>query len=892
MSIKIGSSDLQGIRIGTTNVSAVYVGDMRVWPLASMDASGNSTPFVVMYIGSSTTEGVIGATDEHHNYVNHFSAMIVTNAMDSLSTNKVIKQNSGTATRPTANGLHFFNAGIGGRTAADYVDSGVLTLTTSLTPNLVIHMVGSNDYKNQVTPATYQSNLQTAINNINTRSPGVKHLLVHSFCRLDVTGNPTYKWEDYRDRLFNLAGANTNVGVVDISDLFAARGVYLNGPDPDDLVWDGDNIHPSNAGHKFIAEAMAQKLNMKLHRAEKIWELDPNTLSLANGAAVNSLATSAGTLEPTPATQTGTQSPTIQNSSVNGRHSLKFDGSNDSLAASFGKSYGLPVTIFVVVRTNTGGTAARPIFSRTTTDHMGYIYAFDTETATANLSRLQAVSNSPQSKNQFNMSSNGWQVLGIVFRTADDQSIYISDINPKATETSAADMTQGPFISSLRFGSNTGLTAFSPMNLAYARLYQGELTQSEIETILNELGSTFNIPINTTPPIVYPEPATGTDVYSNDFTGTNRDLTSDGWVDHSYSTGTYQIFQGRLVPSGVGNYRTYNAYYWNTQLASPWQYARVTIYNTPASADARGGVGLVLRHTGTEGIFFKVSTNGNWYVYHGASNTADQSDPSNYALANGTLPQALAPGDELIVTIEADIAKFYLNNQLLGIIDVKWAPKGRYTGVLISQTNAGELSNFRTGVMATAPTTAPMLWDNFDAITAFTRSPTSGSGIAASGGLAVWNGNTDGQALARHTTVATSNDQYVALMLDTVNSSNQPTGLIIQCVSSPGAYYGLSITTTSVTLIRATGRWRQTINTTYTTASATVIAGSKIEFWNKGTLFYATVDGVTVIDGYDIPGAVISGSTRNIGFGMMRQSFWSSMFIREWVGGDAEMFGK
>ena len=279
-------------------------------------------------------------------------------------------------------------------------------------------------------------------------------------------------------------------------------------------------------------------------------------------------------------------------------------------------------------------------------------------------------------------------------------------------------------------------------------------------------------------------------------------------------------------------------------------------------------------------------------MYHGASNTADQSDPVNTAIANGTLPQALAPGDELIVTIEADIAKFYLNNQLLGIIDVKWAPKGRYTGVLISQTDAGELSNFRTGVMATAPTTAPMLWDNFDAITAFTRSPTSGSGIAASGGLAVWNGNTDGQALARHTTVATSNDQYAALMIDTVNVSNRPVGLILQCVASPGSYYGLSIDSSSVTLIRATGRWRQTIDATYTTASVTVNEGARVEFWNKSTLFYAAVDGVTVIDAYNIPGAVISTSTRNIGFGMMRQSFWSSLFIREWVGGDATMFGK
>lgn len=669
-----------------------------------MPASGATTPYVVMYIGSSTTEGVIGAADEHHNYVNQFSPMVVANAMDSISTRKVVKQNSGTYTRPTTNGLWFFNAGIGGRTAVDYVDSGVQALAASITPNLFIHMVGSNDYKDQVNPATYQSNMQTAINNLRSRSAaGAKHILVHSYVRLDVTGAQTYEWDAYKARLTALANANADVTMIAVDDLFAAQGVYKGSNDPNDLIHDGDGIHCTNAGYKFLAECMALRLGMNVHRGEKIWELDPDTLSTANGAEVLSWPTKAGTLEQTPAVSSSGSAPVMQTNSLNGHKTLKFDGSNDSIASAFSKSYGLPVTIFIVVKTNTGGSSPRPIFSRTTTDHMGYIYAFDQE-LTGDNSALQAMSNAGQAKVAFTISKSQWMVMAVVFRASDEQAVYTNNINPRAEATRSTDLSQGPFISSLRLASNTGLTNFSPMELAYARLFQGELTQSEIEANLYELGSRFGVTISTTPwPGKPPEPATGDTAYSNNFDGSDRDLTADGWVDRSYSSGTYKIYQGRLVPSGVANYRTYNCYYY-PQAINTWQWARVTISAPPSSADARGGIGLVLRHDTTKGVFFKVATNGNWYIYGGTSDNADQTDPTTLLYASGSLPAVLMQGDELIATCENDVVYFYLNNTLLNTGGTTISGmSGQYTGVLISQTNAGELSGFSCGAMATAP---------------------------------------------------------------------------------------------------------------------------------------------------------------------------------------------
>lgn len=676
--------------------------------------SGATKPYVVMYIGSSTTEGVIGATDEHHNYVNNFSPMVVANAMDSYSTTKVNKQNSGTATRPTSNGLWFYNAGIGGRTAADYVDSGVQSLANSLTPNLFIHMIGSNDYKDQVNPSTYQSNIQTAINNLRSRSAaGARHILVHSYVRLDVNGAQTYEWDAYKARLTALANANADVTMIAVDDLFAAQGVYKGSNDPNDLVFDGDGIHCTNKGYKFLAECMAQRLNMKLHRAEKIWELDPDSLVAANGSQVDTLLPTTGVLETTPATQSGSGRPTLVYNAVNGRKSLKFDGVDDSIAASFSRSYGFPVTQVIVYRPNSGGSSPRPIYSRTTSAHQGYIYGFDTE-GSGNNTTLQVPSNAAQAKASFMIDKTQWQVLVVVYGVGDEQLVYTNNTNPRTSATQAPDLSHGPFMTSQRLGSRTNLDAFAAMDLAYARLYQGALTQSEVESVLNEMGSRFAIPISTTPWPTGPDaPATGTDDYSIAFTDNNGNLANtSGWVDHAYGSGTYAQYQGRLVPSGAANYRNYNNYYYNVQGASKFQYARVKIYAPPSSADQRGGVGLVIGHTGSQAIFCKVATNGNWYVYSGPSaaqttsdNNAASTDPTY--LASGAIGRTVNAGDELIATITKDLRlHFYLANYELtdpAGVDVSTLTIGRMKGVIISNTNSGELSNFRCGSLDDQP---------------------------------------------------------------------------------------------------------------------------------------------------------------------------------------------
>ena len=198
----------------------------------------------------------------------------------------------------------------------------------------------------------------------------------------------------------------------------------------------------------------------------------------------------------------------------------------------------------------------------------------------------------------------------------------------------------------------------------------------------------------------------GTQEYANTFqTGTSgRDLTSDGWVDHSYLTGTYLVSsynstQIRLIPSGVGAYRSYNCYYYNTAMSNASVWGRVKLYRVPQSADTNGGGGIVLRHNGTSGIFCKVMTSGNWRIYTGTSNSTTSTDAN--ILTSGTLPATLMAGDELTALVTSgNVVYFYLNSTLLGSVSTAFNSSSQYVGVLISQNDAAELYDFRCGNMA------------------------------------------------------------------------------------------------------------------------------------------------------------------------------------------------
>lgn len=179
--------------------------------------------------------------------------------------------------------------------------------------------------------------------------------------------------------------------------------------------------------------------------------------------------------------------------------------------------------------------------------------------------------------------------------------------------------------------------------------------------------------------------------------------------------------------------------------------------------------------------------------------------------------------------------------------------------------------------------------DPLDNLVAFSVA-NSGSGIAVSGGEALWNGTTDGQGIAIYNTQATSNNQYASAVVGSA-ISGAATGLILHSDVGYTGYYAGAFYNTRVTLMRTSGRWNQNAYTTIIDAAVTVDPGSLVEFWNIGETFYMAVNGTTYIT-HVIANPVIDEHHRYQGFGMFRQTFISSARISEWRGGDAITWGK
>jgi lysophospholipase L1-like esterase len=213
--------------------------------LRSILAQSATTTVKMATMGSSTTFGS-NASDAAHQYVSLLSAAF-RSQFGSGGTTSVL--NSSAA--PTGAGLFTRNGGIGGTTAADYINSTRHSNIAILQPQIVTHMVGSNDFAFSVSKATYKANLNAAISAINAEVTGpVFHVLINAYQRMDTSGSVPFS--NYGDAMQEIADANNNVMYVDLDPTY--RTVWgVPGADPFNVVGT-DNIHQDDFGHDLMAK--------------------------------------------------------------------------------------------------------------------------------------------------------------------------------------------------------------------------------------------------------------------------------------------------------------------------------------------------------------------------------------------------------------------------------------------------------------------------------------------------------------------------------------------------------------------------------------------------------------------------------------------------------------
>lgn len=168
---------------------------------------------------------------------------------------------------PTANfttnsgaGVHGYSAGEGGAVAADYLTNTRSDRVAALTPAMLMHMVGANDYWQSVDPAIYKSQMLARLQYLDTKlTAPCQHVLVHPYPRAGLPSSSRYAfpWAAYRDALGEIAASRTDTVLIDLSAEYAAVGVDVGyRADPLDLIRT-DDTHQTPVGYRFMADLLA-----------------------------------------------------------------------------------------------------------------------------------------------------------------------------------------------------------------------------------------------------------------------------------------------------------------------------------------------------------------------------------------------------------------------------------------------------------------------------------------------------------------------------------------------------------------------------------------------------------------------------------------------------------
>lgn len=242
-------------RVGTAVDKYAITSDLRVNNLGALLAGygvRKVQPVGIVFVGSSTTEGSDQSPGDR--WVNK----LVYRLQSAVPTNTFSAVGTLSSTKNTTPGIHGYNGGLSGTTSINYLTDAKVTQIGGLDPRAIIHMVGSNDYKNGITPANYRANMVSWLDKLDAAvtNPHV-HVLAHGQERTD--GPFTYPYTEYRQVLLDLAQERSNCTFIDTSPYFVAAG--NTGTDPLDIM-KPDGVHLTVQGHTMMFHVMEREMRI------------------------------------------------------------------------------------------------------------------------------------------------------------------------------------------------------------------------------------------------------------------------------------------------------------------------------------------------------------------------------------------------------------------------------------------------------------------------------------------------------------------------------------------------------------------------------------------------------------------------------------------------------
>ena len=213
-------------------------GPLSVWGAALMGQLTRAAVWVSL--GSSTANG--GNTSSvslawHH----RLTARLTPNASIRLDA---------AGARP-ATGVQTYSGAVGGTNSSNYLTPALVAKINTLRPDLITHMVGSNDWAANTVVATYKTRMRDWLTQLMAGTPDTVHVLIHQQARWDTVGG-TNTWAAY------------GVALAELAKEFPDKVLYLNldqhykplgFPSADYYsLMTSDKIHMNDAGHAILAD--------------------------------------------------------------------------------------------------------------------------------------------------------------------------------------------------------------------------------------------------------------------------------------------------------------------------------------------------------------------------------------------------------------------------------------------------------------------------------------------------------------------------------------------------------------------------------------------------------------------------------------------------------------
>lgn len=226
--------------------------------LRSELARAAEDPVTLYAMGSSTTYGM-DLADPSQRWTDRLMVGLGDRGFD-VRRDSVSPLSTAALSRRRSGAL-MINSAVPGARAETYLAEDlpglVLLRATGDAPDIVLHMIGSNDYYTQLPPALLAATMRTTIAALDAQPHPPIHVIISTF---EDPGRPdgAIPWSAYGAKMKEIAAEDPDRRLyIDLAPWFHAVGVP--GDDPDGYL-DSGGVHPSPAGHQMIANLLLQAL--------------------------------------------------------------------------------------------------------------------------------------------------------------------------------------------------------------------------------------------------------------------------------------------------------------------------------------------------------------------------------------------------------------------------------------------------------------------------------------------------------------------------------------------------------------------------------------------------------------------------------------------------------